>query len=67
MMILLDTRYRCSFCGEPLMRDGGNRHKPGQTYSVFMCINGIPRHLGGCEQFGIRMKVALTYVDVPEA
>lgn len=65
MMLLEDIRYRCAQCGEPLMRDGGNRHQPGQAWQILMCINGSA-HFGPngkmCPNFGIRVRKPLLYV-----
>lgn len=63
MKVIEDLRYRCDTCGEPLLRDGGNRHIKGQSHQVLMCINGVP---GACADFGKRMRVPLAYVQVQE-
>lgn len=58
MKVLLDTRYRCTQCGEPLLRDGGNRLEPDQQYADWLCI-GSP-----CFRHGVRIRIPLVYVDV---
>lgn len=67
MLILEDIRYRCGLCGEPMMRDGGNRLEPGQQFSTWLCLNGRPQHLGGCENFGIRLKMPHKYIQAEQA
>jgi hypothetical protein len=65
MLILQDFRYRCAQCGDPMMRDGGNRLEPGQAWETLMCINGTA-HFGPngkmCPNFGVRVKKPLVYV-----
>lgn len=64
MLILEDIRYRCALCGEPLMRDGGNRLEPGQQFQTLMCINGSAMFGPQgkmCPNFGIRLKKPLLY------
>lgn len=64
MKILEDIRYRCACCGEPLMRDGGNRLEPDQVWQTLMCLNGSTLYGPGgqlCLNFGIRAKILLVY------
>lgn len=70
MLILEDIRYRCALCGEPLMRDGGNRHEAGQQLQVLMCINGSEMYGPNgkmCPNFGIRMRMPLKYMECEQA
>lgn len=59
MKVLLDTRYRCANCGEPLLRDGGNRHEIDQQSASWLCMG--PH----CLRRGVRVQIPLVYVDVP--
>lgn len=61
MRILQDIRYRCAICGEPMMRDGGNRHHVDQTESTWMCLGQTPQM---CPHFGVRVRIPLVYLDV---
>lgn len=70
MIILKDLRYRCSLCGDPMLRDGGNRLEPGQTFEIFLCMNGVEREefgAGRCPNFGIRLKAPLEHVEADQA
>lgn len=70
MIILKDLRYRCALCGEPMLRDGGNRLEAGQLSHAVLCMNGVEREEfagGRCPNFGIRLKAPLEYVEADQA